>query len=731
MALVPQSPKMAAPSSSTSIFGTPLSTKRTQVRSGTRNIGRGGSVFTVKANMFRKFSFLNPLKKPKPEPEQKKLVKPETKPEKCPDHFTDFKPMKGTRKPIRLAFEKPLIEIEEKIADLKRKCAAVGFELPPRTLEAIESRYKQTRERVFRDLTPIQRVNIARHPQRPTFLDHIINITDRFTELHGDRAGYDDPAIVCGLGKIDGQTYMFVGQQKGRNTKENVKRNFGMPTPHGYRKALRFFRYADHFGFPIVTFVDTPGAFADLKSEYLGQAEAIAMNLREMFGFKVPIITIVLGEGGSGGALAIAVCNKMLMLENSVFFVASPEACASILWKKARLAPKAARKLKITARELVELDLADAVIPEPIGGAHSDPKLASKLIKTYIKNTMNELSKMSEEELLSQRYQKFRKMGRFTEEKTPEFDISPQAIEKLKMNIDDEYNKALSAIGFKATVDLLEQELQKAKTPSEREELENKLKKVKLEINQHLPTAPNYPALKSHHDMMKNVSRAQSTAKVKQELGEKLKRILDNPDTRERFDRLKTIIKDDEGDLGDLHPAVKILYFNERKKLQYQMAKVLSSFLLLSNRAAFEKAKYLAKKAYSEEYEDALEEVVNGVMKDTEEVVQKSPKLRRKMELVTKLYSDAEGKPGAELSPKIQALVTDVRRRIRKGLAAREAAKLKNEPKPEPEVKSEAETNVQDEPKPKGKPIIKITTRAKAIGPDSKFKSQAEAKDKN
>nr|ASZ00171.1 acetyl-CoA carboxylase subunit alpha [Geranium incanum] len=738
MALVPQSPasftgtpKMAASdlirSSSTSIFGTPLNTK-SKVRSGTRSISREGSVFTVKANMFSKFNFINPLKKPKPE--QKQLAKTESKPEKFPDHFTDFKPMKGTRKPIRLAFEKPLIEIEEKIADLKRKCAAVGFELPPRTLRAIESKYKQTRERVFRDLTPIQRVNIARHPHRPTFLDHIINITDRFTELHGDRAGYDDPAIVCGLGKIDGQTYMFVGQQKGRNTKENVKRNFGMPTPHGYRKALRFFRYADHFGFPIVTFVDTPGAFADLKSEYLGQAEAIAMNLREMFGFKVPIITIVLGEGGSGGALAIAVCNKMLMLENSVFFVASPEACASILWKKARLAPKAARKLKITARELVELDLADAVIPEPIGGAHSDPKLASKLIKTYIKNTMNELSKMSKEELLSQRYQKFRKMGRFTEEKTPEFDISPQAIEKLKMNMDDEYNKALSAIGFKATVDLLERELQKARTPAEREELENKLKKVKLEVNQHLPTAPNYPALKSHHDMMRNISRAQSIAKVKQELGERLKRILDNPDTRERFDRLKTIIKDDDGDQGDLHPAVKILYFNERKKLQYQIAKVLSSFLLLSNTAAFEKGKYLAKKAYSEEYEDALEEVVNGVMKDTEEVVRKSPKLKRKMELVTRLYLDAKGKPDAEPSPKIQALVTDVRRRIRKGLAAREAAKVKNEPKPEPEVKSEAETNVQYEPIPKVK-RIRVNTRPKTVGPELKFKSQAEAKGKN
>ncbi|KAJ8433637.1 hypothetical protein Cgig2_026817 [Carnegiea gigantea] len=177
--------------------------------------------------------------------------------------------------------------------------------------------------KLYRNLTPIQRLNIARHPNRPTCLDHVFNITEKFLELHGDRAGYDDPAMVTGLGTIDGRAYMFIGLQKGRNTKENIERNFGMPTPHGYRKALRMMKYADHHGFPIITFIDTPGAFADVKSEELGQGEAIAQNLRTMFGLEVPIVSIVIGEGGSGGALAIGCANILLMLENAVFYVAS------------------------------------------------------------------------------------------------------------------------------------------------------------------------------------------------------------------------------------------------------------------------------------------------------------------------------------------------------------------------------------------------------------------------
>ncbi|KAL8252628.1 hypothetical protein R6Q59_036321 [Mikania micrantha] len=266
---------------------------------------------------------------------------------------------------------------------------------------------------LYTHLTPIQRVNIARHPNRPTFLDHVFNITDKFVELHGDRAGYDDPAVVTGIGTIDGGRFMFMGHQKGRNTKENIQR--GMPTPHGYRKALRMMYYADHHGFPIVTFIDTPGAFADLKSEELGQGEAIAHNLRTMFGLKVPIVSIVMGEGGSGGALAIGCANKLLMLENAVFYVASPEACAAILWKTAKASPKAAEKLRITANELCRLQIADGIIPEPLGGAHADPHWTSVQIKKAILESMDELQKMGTEELLRHRKLKFCKIGGFQE----------------------------------------------------------------------------------------------------------------------------------------------------------------------------------------------------------------------------------------------------------------------------------------------------------------------------
>ncbi|KAD4584985.1 hypothetical protein E3N88_22586 [Mikania micrantha] len=234
-----------------------------------------------------------------------------------------------------------------------------------------------------------------------------------FVELHGDRAGYDDPAVVTGIGTIDGGRFMFMGHQKGRNTKENIQR--GMPTPHGYRKALRMMYYADHHGFPIVTFIDTPGAFADLKSEELGQGEAIAHNLRTMFGLKVPIVSIVMGEGGSGGALAIGCANKLLMLENAVFYVASPEACAAILWKTAKASPKAAEKLRITANELCRLQIADGIIPEPLGGAHADPHWTSVQIKKAILESMDELQKMGTEELLRHRKLKFCKIGGFQE----------------------------------------------------------------------------------------------------------------------------------------------------------------------------------------------------------------------------------------------------------------------------------------------------------------------------
>ncbi|GAV68539.1 ACCA domain-containing protein [Cephalotus follicularis] len=329
-------------------------------------------------------------------------------------HLSPFKPLKERPKPITLDFEKPLVALEKKIIDVRKMANDTGLDFTDQIV-SLENKYQQALKDLYTHLTPIQRVNIARHPNRPTFLDHVFSITEKFVELHGDRGGYDDPAIVTGIGTIDGRRYMFMGHQKGRNTKENIQRNFGMPTPHGYRKALRMMYYADHHGFPIVTFIDTPGAYADLKSEELGQGEAIAHNLRTMFGLKVPVVSIVIGEGGSGGALAIGCANKLLMLENAVFYVASPEACAAILWKTAKASPKAAEKLKITAGELCKLQIADGVIPDPLGGAHADPSWTSEQIKLAINETMDELMKMNIEELLKHRMLKFRKIGGFQE----------------------------------------------------------------------------------------------------------------------------------------------------------------------------------------------------------------------------------------------------------------------------------------------------------------------------
>ncbi|CAL5192255.1 unnamed protein product [Lathyrus oleraceus] len=325
-------------------------------------------------------------------------------------HLSTFQPLKQPPKPVILEFEKPLINMEKKINDFRKVAEKTGVDLSDQIL-ALEAKYQKALVELYTNLTPIQRVTVARHPNRPTFLDHMYNMTEKFVELHGDREGYDDPAIAAGLGSIDGKTYMFIGHQKGRDTKENIKRNFAMPTPHGYRKALRLMEYADHHGFPIVTFIDTPGAFADLKSEQLGQGEAIAHNLRSMFALKVPVISIVIGEGGSGGALAIGCANKLLMLENSVFFVASPEACGAILWKSNKAAPKAAERLKITASALLDLEIADGIIPEPLAGAHTDPSWMSQQIKIAINEAMDELTKLSTEDLIKDRMHKFRKLG--------------------------------------------------------------------------------------------------------------------------------------------------------------------------------------------------------------------------------------------------------------------------------------------------------------------------------
>eukprot|EP00878_Enallax_costatus_P001030 GHUV01001165.1.p1 GENE.GHUV01001165.1~~GHUV01001165.1.p1 ORF type:complete len:493 (+),score=148.14 GHUV01001165.1:149-1627(+) len=313
-----------------------------------------------------------------------------------------------------LDFEKPLLELDNRIKEVRKVAEENGVDVSSQIAE-LETRAQQLRKETYSRLTPTQRLQVARHPNRPTCLDIILNITDKFVELHGDRAGLDDPAIVCGIGSMEGVSFMFIGHQKGRNTKENVRRNFGMPQPNGYRKAMRFMRHANKFGLPIITFVDTPGAYAGKSAEELGQGEAIAYNLREMFGLRVPVISVVIGEGGSGGALAIGCANKNLIMENSVYYVASPEACAAILWKSRAASSQATEALRITAPELIRLEVMDEIIPEPLGGAHSDPVAAFPAIKSAIMNTFRRYENMSEREIQLDRYQKFRKLGQFEE----------------------------------------------------------------------------------------------------------------------------------------------------------------------------------------------------------------------------------------------------------------------------------------------------------------------------
>ncbi|KAH7284670.1 hypothetical protein KP509_34G065800 [Ceratopteris richardii] len=338
-----------------------------------------------------------------------------------------FKPLPQKSKPVHLPFELPLVDIQKKIHEVRELADSTGMDFSMQ-LNELQEKYEEVRRDLYTHLSPIQRLSVARHPSRPTCLDHILTITDKWLELHGDRAGFDDPAIISGIGKIDGMSFMFIGHQKGRNTKENIYRNFAMPTPNGYRKALRMMQHAAHHGFPILTFVDTPGAYAGIQAEERGQGEAIARNLREMFGLRVPIITTVIGEGGSGGALAIGCCDKMLMLENSVYYVASPEACAAILWKKAAAAPKATEAMRITAHELMKMDIVDDVIPEPLGGAHSDPFTTSMNMKKVIMKHMHELLKVDPEPLLERRFAKFRKIGAHQEA----VNLDPRMKRKMK-----------------------------------------------------------------------------------------------------------------------------------------------------------------------------------------------------------------------------------------------------------------------------------------------------------
>ena len=315
---------------------------------------------------------------------------------------------------VVLDFEKPIVEIQNKIDELKKMSEESGMDLNNQ-IETFEQQAQDYKKELYSKLKPSQKLQIARHPERPKFLDYVNLMCDEFIELHGDREGMDDRAIIGGIEKIDGKPLMIIGIQKGRNTKENLEYNFGMPQPQGYRKALRLFNHANKFNLPIVTLIDTPGAYPGIKAEETGQGVAIAVNLREMAKLNVPIISIITGEGCSGGALGLAVANRVMMLEHAYYTVISPEGCASILWRDAARFADAAEALKITSKDLLEFDIIDEEIPEPLGGAHTDYAEVTNNMKSSIMNALDELSKKSSEELRNERYNKFRKMGRFTE----------------------------------------------------------------------------------------------------------------------------------------------------------------------------------------------------------------------------------------------------------------------------------------------------------------------------
>ncbi len=311
-----------------------------------------------------------------------------------------------------LDFEKPIAELEAKLEEMKRLSDKMDI---GNEINKIEDKVKQLKEGIYKDLTRWQRVQLARHPDRPYTLDYIYLITNNFVELHGDRSYKDDKAIVGGFASIDDYKVMIIGHQKGRDTKTNVYRNFGMANPEGYRKALRLMKLAEKFGKPVITMIDTPGAYPGLEAEERGQAEAIARNLFEMSRLKVPIIVVIIGEGASGGALGIGVGDRILMLENCWYSVISPESCSSILWRSWDYKEQAAEALKLTAPDLLEQKLIDRIIPEPMGGAHKDHTEAAKILKAVIKEELEQLVKIKPDKLVDNRLEKFGKMGAYNE----------------------------------------------------------------------------------------------------------------------------------------------------------------------------------------------------------------------------------------------------------------------------------------------------------------------------
>jgi len=309
-----------------------------------------------------------------------------------------------------LDFEKPIAELESKLQDMKQLASGSDKEVQA-AVKALERKINELKKETFANLTGWQRVQLSRHPDRPYTLDYIYELTSDFIELHGDRTVSDDKAMVGGLGTIDGQTFMLIGQQKGRNTKQRQLRNFGMANPEGYRKALRLMKIAEKFNKPIITFIDTPGAFPGLEAEERGQGEAIARNLKEMFMLRVPVICIVIGEGASGGALGIAIGDRVLMLENSWYSVISPENCSTILWRSWDFKEQAAELLKLTAKDMHALKLVDGIIREPLGGAHTDFKWMAAEVKKSILEHFADLKNISADELIQQRIDKFCSMG--------------------------------------------------------------------------------------------------------------------------------------------------------------------------------------------------------------------------------------------------------------------------------------------------------------------------------
>jgi len=314
--------------------------------------------------------------------------------------------------PDELEFERPLLELENRISELRASGNPQGAR---DEIGKLEERLRRLQQKVYGGLTPWQRAQLARHPKRPHTLDFVRLLFEDFVELHGDRFFGDDKAIVGGLARFDDEPVVVIGHQKGRDTRENIARNFGMPHPEGYRKALRLMELAAKFGKPIVTFIDTPGAYPGLGAEERGQAEAIARNLREMAGFGTPIVCVVTGEGGSGGALAIGVGNRVFMLEYAIYSVISPEGCAAILWGEASKAPEAAEIMRVTAPDLLRLGVIDGIVPEPVGGAHRNWEEAAESLRGTLRGALQELRSRSSETLVADRYEKFRKIGVFAD----------------------------------------------------------------------------------------------------------------------------------------------------------------------------------------------------------------------------------------------------------------------------------------------------------------------------